>query len=65
MDMEKEKGLKRRDFIKATGVGIAVAGLDLFSSDALAQEQKTLGKKKDVAWVQEKANQHYFIERFN
>jgi Ni,Fe-hydrogenase I small subunit len=63
--MEKEKGIKRRDFIKATGVGIAVAGLDLFSSDALAQEQKALEKTKDVAWVQARAKEHYFIERFN
>jgi hypothetical protein len=63
--MENQQGLKRRDFIKTAAIGIAVAGLDLVSSDAVAQEQKTPGKKKDVAWVQEKANQHYFIQRFN
>jgi hypothetical protein len=65
--MEEEKGLRRRDFIKTTavGIGIAVAGMDMFSSDAPAQELKAPGKQKDVAWVQAKANEHYFVQRFN
>lgn len=65
--MEQAKGLKRRDFLKTTavGIGITIAGLDLLPSGALAQEQKAQEKKKDVAWAQEKARQHYFVERFN
>lgn len=63
--MEKENKLKRRDFIKTTAVGAAGAGLGMLSLDAQAQKKRAPAKKKDVAWVQERANQHYFIERFN
>jgi len=62
--MEKDHGLNRRSFFKATAIGIAVAGLDAVSLDALAQEQKATGGK-DVAWTQAKANEHYLIQRFN
>jgi len=62
--MKMEKGLKRRDFIK-TAAGVAGAGLSMLSLDALAQEKKAPAEKKEVAWVQEKANQYYFIQRFN
>ncbi len=63
----EEKGLKRRDFFKTAAVGIVIAGLDLTSSNAGAQAQTQAGRggKKDVAWLQEKAQQHYFVQRFN
>ncbi len=62
--MKKDHGFNRRDFFKTTAIGIAVAGLDVLSSDALAQEQKVAGGK-DVAWPQAKANEHYLIQGFN
>jgi len=62
--MEKDHRFNRRDFFKTTAIGIAVAGLDVLSSDALAQEQQAPAGK-DVAWVQAKANEHYLIQRFN
>ena len=56
--------MNRRDFLKTTAIGVAVMGLDTSSSDALAQGQKA-DATKDLAWVQEKAKEHYLIQRFN
>jgi C_GCAxxG_C_C family probable redox protein len=63
--MEKERGLRRRDFLKTTAVGIAVVGLDMLPSGASAQGQKALETKKDVAFIQARAKEHYFVQRFN
>jgi hypothetical protein len=62
--MDKAKGIDRRKFLQTTAVGIAVANLNVFSAEALAEEPKE-SATKNAAWVQEKAKEHYLIQRFN
>jgi len=62
--MEKSKGLTRRDLFRTTAIGITVAGLNAFSSEAFGQNQKDV-TAKDVVLVQKKANEHHLIQRFN